>query len=206
MKLRLSIVAPERWKGTIVPVGRTPYLIGRAGGCQLRFKNSSIDLRHCAVVVRDHRVFVQSLAEHLPTLVNDEQLESEREVQDGDRVQLGDLIFAIQVVQTAVALETDSNPPVPAEAEGAEDEAAALLLAMDAQEASQAPRERHTLPEKSVPENQERTQNPDRPMTRKSHPDRDESADTGAVAGDMLNRLRKKAAAKAEAKLRAQVK
>jgi pSer/pThr/pTyr-binding forkhead associated (FHA) protein len=188
MKLRLIIIAPEHWKGTVVPVGCTPYLIGRDGSCQLRFKSSTIAMHHCAVLVRDHRVFIRTLAEPSSTLVNNEPVQGELEVEQGDRVQLGHLTFAIRIEQTVKA-PTGDEPSLAREE--VDETAAELLLAMDQEETSQPAPEQYVLHAEPDPEHRRRSQEAGEPMTAKAHPDHVEAPDTGAAAGDLLRRMRK---------------
>jgi pSer/pThr/pTyr-binding forkhead associated (FHA) protein len=192
MKLRLRIDAPPHWEGTMVPVGCTPYLVGQDGRCQLRFRSPSIGSRHCAVVVRDHRVFIQKLAAPLAVRVNDQPIESEQEVHHGDRVQLGHLSFAIEIEPSTVPPHTDAPTLSPADTD--DETVAALLLAMDKQEEFQSPRAKPEMPVDSPAGPLPHPQAPARSMTPKAHPDRDENIDTGALAGDLLQRLSKKAA------------
>jgi hypothetical protein len=131
MKLKLAMVTPQKWEGTLIPVACTPFLIGREPGCDLRAKSSTVGLRHCGVVVRDHRVFVCAFVGSSGTFVNDREVQGEVEVHDGDRVQAGCLSFVIRLEgQPRVAAAERLSRPLGQ----AEEEAGQLLLALDAQE------------------------------------------------------------------------
>jgi pSer/pThr/pTyr-binding forkhead associated (FHA) protein len=188
MKLKLAMLRPEKWEGTLIPVACTPFLIGREPGCDLRAKSSTVGLRHCALLVRDHRVFVCAFAGTGGTFVNASELQGEVEVHDGDRVQAGSVTFAIRLEGQPV-----STTPQPAPASSGpteEDEAARLLLALDAQEESANATSTAPVAARGAGRNKAARQ-PTEPYPARTRPAGPESPDTAAAAGNLLLRYKK---------------
>ena len=92
MKLTLAMVTPRKWEGTLIPVVRFPFLIGQEPGCHLRVKSSEVHARHCALLIRDDRIFVSELAG--ATFVNEQRIQGEQEVHDRDCVHVAGLTSA----------------------------------------------------------------------------------------------------------------
>jgi len=93
------VVVEGKPLGSVIPVKTSRFLIGRDEGCQLRPKNPAISKQHCALIRQGRTVTVQDLGSTNGTLVNDRCLRDGDKVQvaDGDRLQIGQLIFSIQI-------------------------------------------------------------------------------------------------------------
>jgi len=102
------VVVEGRPLGAVVPVKVSPFLIGRDPGCQLRPKNPAASGRHSAIFVRDGQVVVGDLGSTNGTLVNDQCLHAGEEVQvvDGDRLQVGQLIFVVRIAPKVPGVES----------------------------------------------------------------------------------------------------
>jgi len=98
MEVNLIVVEGRRL-GEVIPVNRRRFLIGRDESCQLRPRNPAISKQHCALTVRGRTVSVEDMGSTNGTLVNDRCLKNGDKVQvsDGDRLQVGQLIFTIQI-------------------------------------------------------------------------------------------------------------
>lgn len=97
MKLSL-VVASGVHTGKAIPITGVEFLIGRDEDCHLRPASPAISKKHCAVLVRDGKIYVLDLGSTNGTLVNDEPLTGEVEVKNGDRLKVGPLDFAVTVV------------------------------------------------------------------------------------------------------------
>lgn len=88
--------------GAVLPVKSRRFVIGRDDSCQLRPKNTAISKQHCAVIRHGQTIWVEDLGSSNGTLVNDRKLRTGDKVQvsDGDRLQVGQLIFTIQISST----------------------------------------------------------------------------------------------------------
>jgi len=124
MKVSL-VVGQGPHKGRLLNVKQPRFLIGRAAECQLRPSSQAISKRHCALLVRGDKFFVQDMNSTNGTFVNDEQVQGERELRDGDRLKVGPLDFVVQVtveeaapthIETVTQTEEEPAPAV-AEAE-----------------------------------------------------------------------------------------
>ena len=98
MEVKL-VVVEGRPLGAVIPVRASPFVIGRDPGCQLRPKNPAVSNQHCAILQRGNDVVVQDLGSTNGTLVNDHCLDDGEEtpLSDGDRLQVGQLIFVVQI-------------------------------------------------------------------------------------------------------------
>jgi anti-anti-sigma factor len=102
MKVNLVVVEGVH-QGKLIPLKTERFEIGRGEGCQLRPKSPTVSIRHCAIVRRGRNVIVEDLGSSNGTLVNERCLKmgDEVRVSDGDRLQVGQLIFVFQVDQGA---------------------------------------------------------------------------------------------------------
>jgi predicted component of type VI protein secretion system len=106
MKVSL-VVASGVHQGKAIPVAGAQFLIGREEGCQLRPASPAISKKHCAVLVRDGRVFVEDYGSTNGTFLNDEPVVGEVEVAPDDRLRVGPLDFRIDVKRVG---PSDSTP------------------------------------------------------------------------------------------------
>ena len=93
------VVVEGKPLGAVIPLRADPFVIGRAAGCQLRPRGDEVSDRQCAIFRRGPHVTVRDLGSALGTLVNDRCLRrgDETRVGDGDRLQVGHLIFSIRI-------------------------------------------------------------------------------------------------------------
>lgn len=131
MKIFLEIAHQEN-RGKQIPIRKLPFLIGRAPQCNLRPASPTISHRHCELFLDNGRLFVRDLKSTNGTLVNDERVDGEQELFDGDHIAIGPLRF---FVRAQIEIPVDAATPLPGALPGmGEDEVAALLLELDAQE------------------------------------------------------------------------
>jgi pSer/pThr/pTyr-binding forkhead associated (FHA) protein len=132
MKLSLLVLTAGKWEGKLIPLTTLPFLVGRDAQCHLRPASPLISKRHCALVVRDQQLMVRDEGSTNGTLLNGQPVAGEQPLADGDKLEIGPLLFQVKVEQsTPVDKPTPLPPTRPAkETNGADDEAADLLLAM----------------------------------------------------------------------------
>lgn len=126
MRLSLVVLSPGKMEGKSIPVNGSKFLIGRDPQCQLRPSSPVVSNRHCALLIRDGRVYVQDLMSTNGTLVNNKKIDKEIELRDQDHLAVGALQLGVRI---------ESPMPAPVQAPhmapaSAEDEAASLLLAL----------------------------------------------------------------------------
>lgn len=128
MKLSLE-VSVGKAAGKVIQITGPQFLIGRDPECQLRPASASISKRHCALLLRDNRVYIKDFASTNGTLVNNERIDGERELRDQDALKIGPLEFVVKI-EGAPAAPINKPTPVPETASGDDDAVAEMLLAM----------------------------------------------------------------------------
>jgi predicted component of type VI protein secretion system len=128
MRLTLTVLAPERQRGKVIPVAPATFIIGRDPGCQLRPASPLVSQRHCALLARGGKVFLRDFGSTNGTFLNGRQVQGEAELLNGDRLRAGPLIFAVGIGAASPAGGA-TPPPTKAPPRSAEEESAALLLA-----------------------------------------------------------------------------
>jgi pSer/pThr/pTyr-binding forkhead associated (FHA) protein len=124
--MKISLVVAEGAKeGTVIPIPSQQFLIGRDPQCQLRPASDSVSKRHCAILVKNGKVFVKDLKSRNGTFVNDRRVEGDAAVvvKHGDQLRIGPLTFVVQIEQKA------ARKPVPSGGKpGTEDDEATDVL------------------------------------------------------------------------------
>ena len=183
MKLTLAMVKPPNWEGRQIQVLRFPFVIGREPGCDLRADSSSISARHCALQIRDDKVFVSEFPGN-PTLVNDQPLKGEQELHNQDCVKVGRLRFLIRLEGESV--ESENQPAPPAASEPEEEAVGSLLLSLEEEQGpvTMPPSASDTLPQPHDPAHGGH-------LDKSSKPGQADTADTAAAARNLLSKIRK---------------
>jgi predicted component of type VI protein secretion system len=73
------------------------YYFGRGAECQVRPNSEWVSRQHCLLRVTTTGAFLRDLGSRNGTLINGELLHEERRLGHGDQVQLGQLVFEIQL-------------------------------------------------------------------------------------------------------------
>jgi predicted component of type VI protein secretion system len=133
MKLSLVVLTEGKSIGKSIPITLSQFVIGRDPQCQLRPASAVISKRHCALLVRDGKVFLRDFDSTNGTFVNDQPIKGEVELHHEDRLKVGPLVFAVKIeTSPPVNKPTPAPPtkqPAPTSTEGAnDDEIAAMLL------------------------------------------------------------------------------
>jgi len=111
--MRVSlVVATGKRKGHIVPIPGAQFVIGRHKECHLKANGATISQHHCAVLVRDGKVFIRDFDSTNGTYVNHKRVCGERELMQGDVLELGRLAFRVRI---DAASEEPPPPPMKAD-------------------------------------------------------------------------------------------
>jgi pSer/pThr/pTyr-binding forkhead associated (FHA) protein len=113
MKLSL-VVAQGVHSGKVIPVTAADFVIGRDPQCQLRPASPAVSKQHCALSIREGKVYVRDCGSTNGTFVNDEQVGAEREVKGGDRLRVGPLEFDLRIEAGAPGSKSSPAITVPA--------------------------------------------------------------------------------------------
>ena len=99
------IVAKGKHQGMPIPVTIDLFMIGSSKMCQLRTKVEGVAEQHCALVMRDKKVFIRDLGSEYSSLVNSEVVPTGQEwpLHAGDMIEVGPLEFMIQFTEKALS-------------------------------------------------------------------------------------------------------
>jgi predicted component of type VI protein secretion system len=118
--MKVSLVVNQgKPEGKEIPIRLNQFLIGRDADCHLRPASPMVSKRHCALLIRDGKVFLRDFDSTNGTFVNDRPLKGETELRDGDRFRVGPLSFTVKITITAVDKPTPLPPTAPAKAAAA---------------------------------------------------------------------------------------
>ena len=134
------VVAAGSHEGRIIPLTGPEFLIGREPQCHLRPASQAISKLHCAVLVRDGKVYLKDYGSTNGTLVNDTLVQdTEVVIEDGATLRVGPLDFRVKI---EIPAANPDGTPLPTDS----GETAAALAAVKAAAgaAPQAPARDHT--------------------------------------------------------------
>ncbi|HEV3118926.1 MAG TPA: FHA domain-containing protein [Gemmataceae bacterium] len=188
MKLTLAMVKPKKWRGTLIPILHSPFVIGRDADCHLRAQTSSVNPHHCALQVRQEKAYIEPFAGEAGTFVNERQVQGEQELHDRDSLQVGRLIFTVQVEAEAAAREEQDPEP----SKGSTDEEVAnLLFAMEEQQEKATSDTSQSAGETVGSPEQTHQSDASKSAPAKSRSSRYDAPDTAAAARNLLARYKK---------------
>lgn len=98
MQASLQVLVGKQ-KNREIPLPGTLFVIGRDPLCHLRPHSSLVSRRHCAIACWGERVLVRDLKSANGTLLNNEKISQQVEVQNGDVLTVGDLTFAFHITR-----------------------------------------------------------------------------------------------------------
>src|SRR5262245_53761934 len=97
MKVSL-VVASGVHQGKVIPITGPQFLIGRDAQCHLRPASQAISKRHCGVIIRDGKVYINDFGSTNGTLVNDDLIRgTEVPIEDGASLEIGRLDFSVKI-------------------------------------------------------------------------------------------------------------
>ncbi len=96
MEVKLIVVGGKH-SGREVPVAGPKFLIGRGEDCHLKPQSDLVSRHHAMIVVEEGRAAIRDFGSKNGTFVNDQRVESERELKTGDRLKIGTLEFDVQL-------------------------------------------------------------------------------------------------------------
>jgi pSer/pThr/pTyr-binding forkhead associated (FHA) protein len=92
MEAKLHVLNGKH-KDREIPLPHAIFLLGRDVKCHLRLHSTKVSRRHCAIAVNAGKVSVRDLKSVNGTFINDKRISGEVRVVDGDRLQVGPLVF-----------------------------------------------------------------------------------------------------------------
>jgi pSer/pThr/pTyr-binding forkhead associated (FHA) protein len=82
-------------KSLVFPRGA--YVFGRGSECHIRPNSDWVSRQHCQLLVTADSVSIRDLGSRNGTLVNGERVMGHRGLADGDRLQIGPLVFEVRL-------------------------------------------------------------------------------------------------------------
>jgi len=104
VKVKL-IVLEGKHKDREIPLPETIFMIGRDRQCHLRPHCASVSKLHCAIAAWAGQVRVRDLKSRNGTFLNEQRIEGEVVVHDGDQLRIGTLVFSFRI-------KTDDGVPI----------------------------------------------------------------------------------------------
>jgi pSer/pThr/pTyr-binding forkhead associated (FHA) protein len=124
-------------KGKVFPIRISPLRIGRDDDCQLRTSNLYVSHRHCELLSEGDKIILRDCNSTNGTFINGEKVEQQAELHEGDRLNIGPMIFVVRQTsddedrdQPAPTSPMTATPPKPNRAVD-EDTVGEMLLEMD---------------------------------------------------------------------------
>lgn len=96
MQTSLRVMVGKQ-KDREIPLPGTLFVIGRDPLCHLRPHSNLVSRRHCAIACWGGRVLVRDLKSANGTFLNEQKITMQVEVHDGDKLDVGDLSFFVQI-------------------------------------------------------------------------------------------------------------
>jgi pSer/pThr/pTyr-binding forkhead associated (FHA) protein len=85
------------------------YYIGRGAECHIRPNSEWVSRQHCVLRVAGLVATIRDLGSRNGTLVNGQLLDREQKLDEGDRIQVGPLVFEVRLEDSS----TGGSPPKP---------------------------------------------------------------------------------------------
>lgn len=215
MKVNLK-VAQGVHKGKMLPVPGPHFLIGRDPECQLRPASPSISKKHCALIIKEGRLFIKDFGSTNGTFVDETKVEGHKELKSGMILKVGPLEFEICItdqvqkakpstskapekekVSAEKATDDDSidlDPPSGEKEPGSDSERlAAILLSGGGDDDDDT----GTVTEEDIPEGSTVFDVPafdesGEPIKKKEEEKPPESVNNSSVAGDLLRKMQQR--------------
>jgi pSer/pThr/pTyr-binding forkhead associated (FHA) protein len=100
MEVQLKVVVGSN-AGQVLKVPGPKFFIGRAEDCHLRPGSDLVSRHHCVLMIEGDSIVVRDFGSKNGTLINDERVQVEAELKNGDRLKVGPLEFEVLVAETA---------------------------------------------------------------------------------------------------------
>lgn len=111
MHVSLKVIEGKQ-AGTLIPLNRNKFLIGREEDCQLRPNSDLVSRHHCVFSTDDFTVRIRDLGSTNGTFVNNHRITGQVVLKQGDQIRIGKLAFEIQIRQDAPAAVPQAPQPV----------------------------------------------------------------------------------------------
>ncbi|MCW8133176.1 MAG: FHA domain-containing protein [Planctomycetota bacterium] len=100
------VVLNGPYKGRRIPLTKEQLRMGRDASCDVSLDDEASSRRHSEIFAKESKLFLKDLESTNGTYLNDQRIGGEMELQNGDRIGVGDTVFLLQ-------LPNPSAKPVP---------------------------------------------------------------------------------------------
>jgi len=100
MRVKLLVIR-GRPNGKALAFPQGEFVIGRGDECHIRPDSSCVSRQHCLFRVKERSVSLQDLGSTNGTLVNGRRIRGERDLENGDHIQIGPLVFQLLIEEGA---------------------------------------------------------------------------------------------------------
>jgi pSer/pThr/pTyr-binding forkhead associated (FHA) protein len=125
----LVIQGKPQGKTLTFPPGE--YVFGRGTECHVRPNSEWVSRQHCALRVEDEEAYVRDLGSRNGTLVNGQLIQAEQTLKHGDQLQVGPLVFMVQLAEEGVFIDDDMLPHTQTEVKTTDTAAVQMGLTTD---------------------------------------------------------------------------
>lgn len=131
MQVALKVIEGKQ-TGTLIPLNREKFLIGREEDCQLRPNSDLVSRHHCVIAIDDFTVRIRDLGSTNGTFVNNQRITTQVVLKQSDQIRIGKLAFEMQIqieaakapapqaVPEPVAIDYTQRSPVSGEPSGSD--------------------------------------------------------------------------------------
>lgn len=139
MKLSLMVLNAGKASGQLIPINLAQFIIGRDPQCNLRPASALISKRHCAILVRNGKVFLRDFESTNGTFLNEKPVKGEVPIRNEDLLRCGPLQFKVvlQAVEDPAETAPQASKPTPpppsastTDTAGDDESVAAMLLSL----------------------------------------------------------------------------
>jgi predicted component of type VI protein secretion system len=138
MKVRLRVLHGKlqdkegHGRGMEVEIPGPRFVIGSAQDCSMCCKSTSVRPHHCEIYLDQHGVGIRSLDPESETFINDQRMQHQQMLHDGDLLRVGRLEFEVLIEASAAELNAaEDDRPDPLQTE---QELSDMLVKADEQE------------------------------------------------------------------------
>ena len=157
MKWALMVDRGER-KGMIIPIQKSPFLIGRNDECQLRAANPYVSHRHCELLTEDDKFVVRDCNSTNGTFINSQRVDGLVELHEGDRLKVACLDFLVCLEDLKPIEDNQPERTSPKGPRSVDEESVGdILLELDEEDTEQPGPEKEQKAKKSRPESEPMT-------------------------------------------------
>lgn len=200
MQMKLIVLAGAK-EGTVIPLKKSKFSIGRSKECTLRAGNEAISRRHCEITRADSVWTVADMGSRNGTYVNGERIGEPTELGDGDELRVGPLHFRVSLAESVKSADAEPSKQRKAKDAAAEPQASetdddssieediSRWLSGGGDSSEQALKETRTLSIEDTSQVEVKADKPDKDQTE----DDDTTADSQDEASDNVEEKKSKA-------------